>query len=286
MNKTLKGHSLALLCSIIWGTSLIASKELLGVLSPVQLMFLRFAVAYIVIWIIHPKWYFKWKDELLFLLAALFSNTLYFIAESNALKLTQATNVGILVAAAPILTALILRITGQCGKFPLKRSFGYGLAFLGVICVVLNGALVLKLNPLGDMLAIAAALMWSIYSMIINRFKDVSSFLLSRKLMFYGLLTSFPLLLAEGGFPPLSTVVSFPELLYLLYLGVVCSAVCYIAWNTAIQCLGVLKTNVYIYIVPFFTLIASSMFLHETITPMGLAGMAAVIAGMLLSNTE
>lgn len=287
MNNTLKGHSLALLCSIIWATSFIASKELLVYLSPVQLMFLRFAVAYAVIWIIHPKWYFKLKDEGLFLLAALFSNTLYFIAENNALRITQATNVSILVATAPILTAVILRIFGLCGRFPVKRTLGYGIAFAGVICVVLNGALVLKLNPKGDLLAIGAALMWAIYSLIVGRsFKGVNTFLLSRKLMFYGLVTCLPLLYAEGGFPELAPLFSMARLLYLLYLGIVCSAVCYIAWNTAIHYLGVLKTNVYIYIIPFFTLVASSLVLSERITIMGLIGMAAVIVGMILSNRE
>lgn len=287
MNNSLKGHALALLCSFIWATSFIASKTLLQSFSPVQLMFTRFTVAYIAIWIIHPKWYFSIKDEWLFLVAALFSNTLYFIAENNALKITQATNVSILVATAPILTALILRIFRQCERFPPKRTLGYALAFAGVVCVVLNGVFVLKLNPGGDLLAIGAALMWALYSIIINRsFEGLSNFLISRKLMFYGVLTCLPLLLAERGMTGLSAIFTGSNIFYILYLGLVCSALCYIAWNTAIRCIGVLKANVYIYIIPFFTLVAGAIAFDEKITPMGLAGMAAVIAGMLMSNCE
>ena len=94
-----------------WGTSFLVSKNLLAVLTPIQLMWLRFVIAYIALWIIHPVWYFQWRDELRFLAMAVAANTLYFYTENTALTLTQATNVSILVSTAPILSAILLSLS-------------------------------------------------------------------------------------------------------------------------------------------------------------------------------
>ncbi len=58
MKQKMSGHLLALFCVIVWGSTFVVSKSLRAVLTPVQLMLLRFTLAYVALWIIHPKWYF------------------------------------------------------------------------------------------------------------------------------------------------------------------------------------------------------------------------------------
>ena len=79
--------------------------------TPIQTMLMRFFVAYLVLWVLHPKWYFRWQDEVAFLLMSIFSNTLYFMAENTAITYTQSSNVSILVSTAPVLTAILLALT-------------------------------------------------------------------------------------------------------------------------------------------------------------------------------
>ena len=73
--EQLKGHFLALLCAIAWGTSFLVSKNLMDKLTPVQLMFLRFVIAWLSIWVIYPKWNFCWREEGRFVVLALVGNS-------------------------------------------------------------------------------------------------------------------------------------------------------------------------------------------------------------------
>ena len=201
MNATTKfrGHLCALFCVIVWGITFIVSAKLLVVFTPIQTMLLRFILAYLILWVLHPKWYFRWQDEVAFLLMSIFSNTLYFMAENTAITYTQSSNVSILVSTAPVLTAILLALTPSSEKPNRNTMLGILVALVGMVMVVFNGAVVLKLNPIGDLLSMGAALSWAVYSLILQRYSSrFSSYLISRKLMFYGILTTLPLLAIEG----------------------------------------------------------------------------------------
>lgn len=284
-NNSIIGHIFAILCVFIWGTSFLISKNLMSTLSAVQLICLRFFIAYITLWILHPKWRFNWKEEIKFLIISLFANTLYFLAENTALKLTQTSNVSILVTTAPIFTALILQFGKSAAKISSQQVFGFIIALVGVVLVVLNGVFNLQLSPKGDLLALAAALSWAIYGILVRDYSaKFNSFFITRKLMFYGLITSMPILMAEGAPLDAEALLSTTKILSLLYLGVVCSAACYIMWNRSIRDIGVLKANIYIYAIPMVTLIVGAIFMDETVTLLGAAGIVLVIFGMAISN--
>jgi len=283
--KKIKGHLLALLCVIAWGTSFLVSKTLMEKITPVQLMFLRFVIAWLSIWVIYPKWYFRWREEGRFIVLSLVGNTLYYLSENTALKLTLASNVSILVSAAPIVSAVMLGLFEKNSKLSGRQIDGIGIAFLGVLHVVFNGVLVLELNPVGDLLALAAAAFWALYGFLAKRVMDrYNTYLCTRKLMFYGILTTVPLVIAEGH--GLSGIVSMKagDLCGLFYLGLICSALCYLMWNEAISDIGAMKANIYVYAVPVVTLIASVIFLEETISLPAVIGVALVVGGMLLSS--
>lgn len=54
-NKALLGHIMALLTMFIWGTTYISTKVLLEDFTPLEILFYRFVIAYIILFIIHPK---------------------------------------------------------------------------------------------------------------------------------------------------------------------------------------------------------------------------------------
>lgn len=218
------------------------------------------------------------------MLISLFANSLYFLAENTALHLTQTSNVSILVTTSPIMTAILLRLFFHGEPLSRRKVIGFCIAFLGVVFVVLNGVVGLNLHPLGDFLALGAALSWAIYGILVHKCSEsFNSFMITRKLMFYGILTSTPLLLADEPID-FAQLVTGPNVIALLYLGFVCSALCYLMWNYAIRQIGALKTNLYMYAVPIVTMIAGVLFLKERITPMGAGGIVLVLAGMVLST--
>jgi drug/metabolite transporter (DMT)-like permease len=282
--KQLKGHLLSIFCVVAWGTSYLVSQNLMDTLTPVQLMFLRFVIAWLAIWAIYPKWYFSWREEGRFAVLALVGNTLYYLATNTALRLTLASNFSILVSSAPIASALMLRLFEHDERLSRRQVAGIGIAFFGVLFVVFNGVFVLKLNPLGDLLALAAAFCWALYGYLAKRITDrYDTFLITRKLMFYGMITTAPLLLF-GGSGLTGIGLAKTDLLGLFYLGLICSALCYLMWNEAIAEIGAMKANLYVYAIPVVTMIASAVFLGEAITWGGATGVVLVVGGMLLSS--
>ena len=279
------GHLMAIVCVTIWGSSFVVSKGLMEFLNPVQLILLRFVLAYGLLWILYPKWYFRWKEEWRFLAMAIFANTLYYWAENTALTLTQTANVSILVSTSPIITALILAVFRKEERLTKKQTLGFAVAFGGVVLVVLNGAFMLQVNPAGDLLALVAAASWAVYGMLLRRWTDTyESLLLTRKLMFYGILTVLPLVLLDNQPIDMEKLLTISAMVKLSYLAFVCGAGCYLLWSGAVKRIGILQSNLYIYMVPLVTLIVSALVLSETVTPMGIAGILFVIIGMIFGT--
>lgn len=287
-NKKIVGHILALITIIVWGSTFISTKMLLSEFTPVQIMLCRFAIAYVVLWLIRPKIdKTELKDELLFLLMGIFGCTVYFMTENTALKYTLASNVSIIVASAPIITAILAHFFIKGERLNKNIGLGFAVAFAGVIMVVFNGQFVLKLNPAGDALSLGAAVSWAIYSVILRTCVDkYNSVMLTRKLMFYGFITAFPIALVQGERMPFEAFRN-PEMLFcILFLGVVGSGICYVLWNIAISRLGVVTTNNYIYINPFVTLVTGGIVLKEPITVMGVVGAVLIISGVVIASKK
>ena len=84
--SALAAHGMALFTAIAWGSSFIASKILLESFSPAQVMLMRFALAYIALWICCPKTMkLSFREELLFAALALSGCSIYFLLENSAL---------------------------------------------------------------------------------------------------------------------------------------------------------------------------------------------------------
>ena len=94
--------------------------------------------------------------------------------------------------------------------------------------------------------------------------------------------------LREGTYGDLKGIrlMGFRDICGLFYLGLICSAVCYMMWNEAIADIGAMTANLYVYAVPVVTMIASAVFLSEAITWGGAVGVVLVVGGMLLSNVN
>jgi drug/metabolite transporter (DMT)-like permease len=285
------GHLTALLVVMIWGETFVSTKMLLNAgLMPADIFFYRFLLAYVLTWFVSYKRLFcrNITDELTTFALGVLGGSLYFLTENMALVYSTASNVAILLSSCPLLTALLLSIFYKSERLSKKQIFGSLLAFLGMVMVVLNGQLILHLNPRGDALAIGAAVCWAFYSLLMKRvMHKYSSWFISRKVFFYGLLTILPYYALVS---PLNTDVSIltRPVVYgnLLYLGAVASMFCYIMWNWTLSKLGAVKATNYLYLQSLFTMVFASLILHERITWMAIAGAAILILGMIRAERK
>lgn len=283
-------HILAIATSAIWGTTFISSKLLLQEgLSPAAIMMLRFVVAYVLMLpFVRRRWLCRnVKDELLMLLLGISGGSLYFLLENTALLYTQASNVAIIIAATPLLTMLTVHLMNK-GEGASRRLYAYSLlSLVGVALVVFNGNFILKLNPMGDLLTFGAVITWVIYSIIIARLQDsYPSTMITHKVFFYGMLTLLPYFLIEPWGVTWEMIARPMVWGNVLYLGVLASLVCYVAWNIVIKRLGAVDATNYLYINPIVAMLTAWVVLEERITLLAMVGTALILVGVYLAERK
>lgn len=109
----------------------------------------------------------RWHEGL-FALAGLSGVTLYFLMENIALTYISASLVGVIVAAAPLFTALIAAVVLH-EKLSKWFFFGFVCAMAGVALVSLAGVSELHFSPIGALLGVGAALVWGVYSVLVRQ---------------------------------------------------------------------------------------------------------------------
>lgn len=283
-------HLLAILTVAVWGTTFISTKILIeNGLSPQEIFLLRFVIAYVGIWLLSPRKLLSdsWKDELWFLLAGLTGGTLYFLTENTALSLTQTTNVAFIICTTPLLTtglSLLLYRQEKAGKGLLAGSL---VALAGVGMLIFNGSFVLKLSPLGDVLTLCAGVSWAVYSLIIRRLSGrYPSVFITRKVFFYGILTVLPVFAVHPFSFPAEGFLRSAVWMNLLFLSVLASLACFVAWNVVLKRLGTIQSSNYLYLNPLFTTVAAHLFLQEQLTVYAVVGVLLVLGGVFVAASK
>jgi drug/metabolite transporter (DMT)-like permease len=281
-------HLMTLFTVIVWGTTYVSTKVLIEHgLSPAEIMMLRFILAYVCIWFLSPKKLFcrSWRDEGIMILLGMTGGSLYFIVENTALGITLASNVSLILCTAPLLSALLLRLFNKNEKLRSNLVYGAVLAMLGVAFVVFNGHFILKLNPLGDFLALMASLMWAFYSLLLKKVDSrYPTVLITRKVFFYGMLTILPYFIFRPMTMTLQMLAEPVIWMNLLFLAFVASLVCFILWNVAVKNIGPITATNYLYIQPIVTLITAAIAIHETITFLAIIGCVLIIGGVYVAQ--
>lgn len=256
-------------------------------LSPIEVYVYRFAIAYLVLLAFTFKKIFSnsLRDEVQLLMCGVCAGSIFYVLENYALHYTTTGNVSLLSSLSPLITtgmmAVIFRFRPGVGML-----IGSLIAFVGVFCVIFSHGEGIEINPLGDILALATSFSWAIYAVGVKRLVPVySSFFITRKLFFYGVLTAAPLLWIGGQPSHLGILFSNTGfLLNLLFLVVVCSLLAYVAWNNATATLGPVATNNYLYLQPLVTMVVAYFVLGEEISLLGYLGCILIIGGLIVSD--
>ena len=210
--------------------------------------------------------------------------SLYFLTENAAMLYTTATNTSLIVCSCPLFTMLLMALLyRKSERFTSTQVIGSLMACAGMAAVVLNGHFVLHLSPLGDTLAFGACLCWAVYSLLMKSVTErYSTFFITRKVFFYGLLTILPYYVLYPGFPSFDVIFSSEVLWNLLFLSVVASMICFLVWNWVIRQLGAVVATNWVYFNPITTILFAWWLLNEQITPWFILGTALILAGMYL----
>lgn len=271
---------------VIWGCTFVQTKLLINAgLRPDEIFLFRFVLAYLLILPLAGKrlWLGNRRDELMAVALGLTGGSLYFITENYALAYGYCSNVSLIVCLTPLITALVVGRFYPGERMYRKGVFASLLAFAGMALVVFNGNFILKLSPLGDILALAACLCWALYTLIIKRLQDkYSNMLITRKVFGYGLLTILPLLcvngvnvrlLADGGAMVWGNI---------LFLGCVASMLCFLGWNWCLGKIGSVSATNLLYLNPVVAITTSALVLGERVTWVAIIGALLILSGLYM----
>lgn len=281
-------HLLALVTIVIWGATFISTELLLVDFQPVEILFIRFLIGFFALLAAFPHRlkHTDRKQEITFALAGLCGITLYYLFENIALTFTQASNIGVIVSAAPLFTAILSRLLLRSEeRLGVSFFLGFLTAMAGIALISFHGA-EMHLDPRGDLLAVGAAIVWSFYSILTKKISayGFSTIQTTRRIFAYGILFMIPFLLLSDFKVDFSRFANAENIFHILFLGLGASALCFATWSFSVKVLGVVRTSVYIYMVPVVTVILSVIVLKEEITWISVLGTVLILLGLLLSS--
>jgi len=270
-------YHLAVWCTVLfWGISFIATKVVVESFNPLPAAFLRFAIAVTFLILVTKK---PLKLDLFsfpLIMAGAWGVTLHFIFENFSLTYTFPTNTSLIVSTVPIFHLIFSHFI-QRKKTTHLHYIGSITAFTGISLVILNGR-ILRLNPLGDILAFGAALSWVIYTYYVEKLDNADSISSTIGILIWGTVFLFPLSLLQHW--ELKKIFQPDVLLSMLYLGLVCSGLAYFLWNLGIKKLGARYTTNTIYFIPVVTAICEPILLKKLPSVMVLVGTGLAITGL------
>lgn len=278
-------YIIALAIVVIWGCTFVQTKLLINSgLCPEEIFFYRFVLAYLLMLPLSGKKLMLdgWKDELIAISLGLTGGSLYFVTENYALAFGYCSNVALIVCLTPLITTLIVGCLYPSERIGRSGVVGSVVALVGMALVVFNGNFILKLSPLGDLLAFAACLCWALYSLAIKRLQGkYSNMLITRKVFGYGLLTMMPWLLFRG--VNTEALITGGTIVWgnLVFLGCVASMLCFLGWNWCLGKLGTVRATNLLYLNPVVAITTSALVLGENVTWIAICGAVLILIGLV-----
>ena len=278
---------LLVLLMIIWAFSYVIIRITVseGIIPPMSLAFLRFAVATAALYLLPVRGAAPGRGHRgTVALMGVFGMALYFTFENNGLVYTSATNASILVAMIPAMTALGAALFfGE--KFSAANVAGLAVAFASSVLIIWNGSVNFHLKPIGDLYILLSVISWTVYTLIGRRIMEqFAAALVARQALLTATACLAPFFIYElltgrlGG-------MTWPAALGVIYLGLFCTALAYTIWGHCVRILGPVSASNMLYLQSAITILCAWATIHEPVTWFLVGCTAVLIAGVVLSNS-
>jgi len=301
--------ALLLLMAVIWGTNYSIVKHAFREIDPQAFNGLRMAIASTVFLaimaairkmpaepsepaadgadalasIFHTPARITRRDWLGLLLLGVVGHFFYQYFFIGGLARTSVANSSLMLAATPVVIALMTAVTGQDRVSPLHWT-GAGLSMAGIYIVVGHGASVDGSTITGDLMMFAAVICWAVYTLgtrqLMVRHSPVGV---------TGLSMSIGTVLYVAALLPNIRRVDWLGLsagtwVALVYSALFALCVAYTIWYAAVRKIGSARTSVYSNLVPLVAMLTAVAFLGEPLTASKIVGACAVLVGVALTR--
>jgi drug/metabolite transporter (DMT)-like permease len=224
------------------------------------------------------------RDWLVLAGVGIIGHALYQYFFVGGLALTSVANSSLILAATPVLIAIISAFLGLDRVGPL-HWLGAALSLIGIYIVVGQGAGAAG-STRGDLMMFAAVMCWAVYTLaagpLMRRHSPVGVTGLS---MAIGTLAYVPVMLPRLRATPWTSL-SSGTWLAILYSALFALCVAYTIWYVAVREIGSARTAVYSNLIPIIAMLTAVVFLGERLTRTGAVGAAAVLVGVALTRVK
>ncbi len=276
-----------LFVAAVWGINFSVVKYALGDFHPLSFTVVRFALAAIFLFSVirfrGQPMLIERRDRAAVIKLGLLGITFYNIFFMVGLKYTTASHSALLISLSPLMGALI---EVASGRETVRRPLVLGLilATIGVALIIRSrGAIGFdKDMVLGDVLTLCASLLWAFYTIearpLLQRYSAITVTAWS---VAAGTVLLLPFsigdIAAQSWLEPSLTAWGA-----LAFAAFIAAGVAYSLWYEGVKRIGVTRTMVYHYLMPFVAVVFAALFLHERIGASQIIGGIAVLAGVAL----
>lgn len=274
---------------LFWSGNYILGRTVIETFPPIALAFWRWLLAWLILmpfawgpmrqsWpIIRRYWP---RLTALGLMAVPCYNTMVYFAFHT----TTTINAAVLNSTMP-LAIVVMAWALFRERLTWLQTAGVGISLVGVLWIVARGDLAsllqLEVTP-GDFWVIGAVLVYALYMVLLRlRPAGLGGLAFLGVSVTVGVIALLPAFLIELTFtgPPELT---WTNGLSVVYMAIFASILAYVFWNHATATIGAAKTGVFIHLMPVITTILALLFLDENLHWFHVAGMAGVLAGVVL----
>jgi drug/metabolite transporter (DMT)-like permease len=277
-----------LLVAIIWGVNFAFVKYALADFSPLSFTTLRFFLAALflisVMLVNREPLAIERRDVSAIFALGFIGITLYNILFMEGLNYTTASNSALFISSSPLFAALILALKKR-ERINAPIIAGLLWSTIGVYLIIRGrpGGLSFSRRDLaGDLFTITAAAFWALYTIkagpLLEKYSAV-------KVTAYSMAAGTVLLLPISGYELLHqswSSVPIRSWAAFAFSTFVSGGIAFTLWYQGVKTIGVTRTIVYHYIVPFVAVLFAALFLGERISFLQIIGGIFILAGVYL----
>ena len=288
MPKVLRAVGACLITSTFFGLSFIFIKLVVDEIPLFSMLAWRNVIALIAMTICAfagiLKINLKGKDLRPLLVLSLFQPILYYIFEALGVKMTTASESGIITACIPIMTMIFSIIFLKDKPTKLQALFMV-LTVAGAVIVAGIGGLKTSSNLLGYFILILAVCSDSAYSITSQKLKDFTSAEKTYSMCVTGTVVfTIGAFVQNGMQGTIKEFITLPFtntgfLICVLYLAIGCNIIAYLCSNYAISLIGATRRSAFAAVSTVITVIAGVLYLHEPFSGLQAFATALILIG-------
>ncbi|HDW3053995.1 TPA: DMT family transporter [Bacillus cereus] len=292
MKQTILGAIYLSLTASIWGGMYVVSKYILDFIPPLTLVWLRFIIAFVVLYGIlklaekkqKKKVTIRKKDWLLFAWIGFIGYFISITCQFIGTKLSDAHTGSLVTSATPafmaIFAALILK-----EKLTAHRLLSTIIATIGVI-IVIGWDIEIGSYFIGTIILVGAAITWALLSIYVKIASiQFSSLVITTYAIFFSLFFITPFMIGELQTSSIGTVNTY-VILGVLYLGIVSTAGAFFLWNKGLELLDASIGSLFFFFQPIVGSLLGWLLLNETLNSNFFIGGILIICSVLITTFE